>query len=232
MAKQQLALIVPAAGSGERLGEEVPKPYIKIGEKTILEHTLSAFRDVSGLGEVIVATSAAYQEETVRLLEKLFPGLQTVVVKGGLERQDSIRNALERISDKTGLVAVHDAVRPFVTHTDIEKCISEASRWGGAVLAIPSRDTIKIAGDNLEIESTPDRKRLWQAQTPQIFWAALLREAYQYAEEHRFLGSDDSSLVEKIGGKVVIVRGSSQNFKVTYPIDLKIARYLIGEARS
>lgn len=232
MEQQQLALIVPAAGSGERLGEKVPKPYIKILDKAILEYTLKAFRDVSGLGEVIVATSKDYEEQTAELLKKLFPGLRTVVVEGGVERQDSIRNALNELSDKTGLVAVHDAVRPFVSSEDIEKCISEASRWGGAVLAIPSRDTIKVAGDNLEIESTPDRKRLWQAQTPQIFWAALLREAYQHAEEHKFLGSDDSSLVENVGGKVVIVRGSSQNFKITYPVDLKIARFLIGEAHS
>ena len=228
---QQLALIIPAAGSGERLGTEVPKPFIEMSGKTVLEHTLTAFRDVSGLGEVIVATSAEFEEPTVNILKRVFPGLRTVVVEGGKERQDSIRNALDNISDKTGLIAVHDAVRPFVQKEDIENCISEASRSGGAVLAIPSRDTIKVAGEDMEVESTPNRSRLWQAQTPQIFWAALLREAYQYAEEHNFLGSDDSSLVEKIGGKVVIVEGSSVNFKITYPNDLNIARYLIREGQ-
>lgn len=229
MEKQQLALIIPAAGKGERLGGDIPKPYIQIAGKTILEYTLSRFKEVSGLGEVIVSTTDEYMDSTEKLLNKLFPELKTLVVEGGAERQDSIRNALEKISDRTGLIAVHDAVRPFVTKEHIERCIEEASRSGGAVLAIPSRDTIKVAGENLEIQETPDRKKLWQAQTPQIFWAALLREAYQYAQEHNFLGSDDSSLVEKIGGKVVLVQGSSANFKVTHPHDLDVARYLISE---
>lgn len=229
MAKQQLALIIPAAGKGERLGAEIPKPYIKIAGKSILEYTLLKFKEVSGLGEVIVSTSEQYIDETRELISRVFPGLNCTVVEGGQERQDSIRNALEQISDKTGLIAVHDAVRPFVSKEDIENCIEEASRSGGAVLAIPARDTIKIARPNLEIESTPNRQKLWQAQTPQIFWASLLREAYQYAAEHDFLGSDDSSLVEKIGGKVVLVKGSGKNFKITHPNDLDMARYFIGE---
>lgn len=227
MEKQQLALIVPAAGKGERLGGEIPKPYIDINGVTILEYTLSSFKDVSGLGEVIVSTSEEYMEKTSSILEKVFPEIKHSVVEGGAERQDSIRNALEKISDKTGLIAVHDAVRPFVKKEEIESCIEEAFRSGGAVLAIPARDTIKVARKNLEIEDTPDRKKLWQAQTPQIFWAALLREAYQYAAEQNILGSDDSSLVEKIGGKVVLVEGSSENFKITHPHDLRIARHLI-----
>lgn len=229
MAKQQLALIIPAAGKGERLGGEIPKPYIKVAGKTILEYTLMKFKEVSGLGEVIVSTSSQYIDATKTLLTGIFPDLNCTVVEGGNERQDSIRNALEKISDKTGLIAVHDAVRPFVSKEDIENCIEEASRSGGAVLAIPARDTIKVARANLEIEDTPNRKNLWQAQTPQIFWAALLREAYQYAASHNFLGSDDSSLVEKIGGKVVLVEGSSKNFKITHPHDLDMAQYLIEE---
>ncbi|MDX1640131.1 MAG: 2-C-methyl-D-erythritol 4-phosphate cytidylyltransferase [Balneolaceae bacterium] len=232
MEKQQLALIIPAAGKGERLGEDVPKPYIDIAGKTVLEYTLSRFREVSGLGEVIVSTSDEYIEKTEKILQEVFPQLKCTVVQGGAERQDSIRNALEKISDRTGLIAVHDAVRPFVKKEEIENCIEEASRSGGAVLAIPARDTIKIAKQNLEIEQTPDRKRLWQAQTPQIFWAALLREAYQYANDHKFIGSDDSSLVEKIGGKVVLVKGSSENFKITHPHDLNVARYLIMEEQT
>lgn len=232
MEKQQLALIIPAAGKGERLGGEVPKPYIKIAGKTILEYTLAKFQDVSGLGEVIVSTSQGYINDTEALLSKIFPNLKSTVVEGGDERQDSIRNALEQISDKTGLIAVHDAVRPFVSKEDIEKCIDEASRSGGAVLAIPTRDTIKVARENLEIEETPDRKKLWQAQTPQIFWAALLREAYQYAQDHDFLGSDDSSLVEKVGGKVVLVEGATRNFKITHLHDLDVARYLITEEQA
>lgn len=229
MENQQLALIIPAAGAGERIGGETPKPYLKISQKTILEHTLVQFKDVSGLGEVIVATSKEYIGLTGDLLKSIFPEIRTVVVEGGKERQDSIRNALKMISGKTGLIAVHDAVRPFVDPDDIERCIEKASRWGGAVLAVPARDTIKIAGDNQEIIKTPDRNSIWHAQTPQVFWAALLREAYDNAELYKLTSSDDSSLVEQVGGKVVLVEGSSKNFKITFPIDLKIAGLLYKE---
>lgn len=226
MDKQQLALIIPAAGSGERLGGSVPKPYLELAGKTILEHSLLKFKQVSGLGEVIISTSESYRDQTESLLEKIFPDLNFYVVAGGRERQDSIRNALNKISGKTGLVAVHDAVRPFVAVEDIEKCVEEAARWGGAVLAIKAKDTIKVSGTDLEIVQTPDRKNLWQAQTPQIFWAALIREAYEYADKYNIYGSDDSSLVEQVGGKVVLVEGSDKNFKITYPLDLKIAEFL------
>jgi 2-C-methyl-D-erythritol 4-phosphate cytidylyltransferase len=226
---QQLALIIPAAGAGERIGGETPKPYLKISQKTILEHTLVRFKNVSGLGEVIVSTSKEYVDLTEEILNRIFPEIRTVVVEGGKERQDSIRNALAKISGKTGLIAVHDAVRPFVDPKDIEKCIQEASRWGGAVLAVPARDTIKIAGGNQEIIKTPDRNSMWHAQTPQVFWAALLREAYDNADLYKLMSSDDSSLVEQVGGKVVLVEGSSKNFKITFPIDLKIASWLQKE---
>ena len=227
MDNQQLALIIPAAGAGERMGEEIPKPYLELSGKTVLEYTLSSFTEIPGLGEVIIATTPTYIKQTEEMLDRIFPGLVCHVVQGGKERQDSIRNALKKISGKTGLIAVHDAVRPFVSKRDVETCIIEAAKWGGAVLAIPSKDTIKIAGDNNEIVKTPERKRMWQAQTPQIFWAALLREAYEHAEIYKIKGSDDSSLVEEVGGKVVLVNGSSKNFKITYPLDLEIADWLI-----
>lgn len=226
MDKQQLALIIPAAGSGERLGRDVPKPYLQLAGKTILEHSLLKFQNISGLGEIIISTSEGYMAQTEQLLKKIFPGKTCHVVAGGRERQDSIRNALEKISGKTGLVAVHDAVRPFVAVEDIEKCVEEAARWGGAVLAVKAKDTIKISGSDFEIVQTPERKTLWQAQTPQIFWAALIREAYDNALKYKIQGSDDSSLVEQVGGKVVLVEGSDKNFKITYPLDLKIAEYL------
>lgn len=229
MAEQQLSLIIPAAGSGERIGSAVPKPYLDLEGRCILEHTLNTFKGIRTLGEVIVSTSEDFFEQTEEILDRIFPDLSTMVVLGGTERQDSIRNALARVSEKTGLIAVHDAVRPFVKSEDIYKCITAAARWGGAVLAVPVRDTIKTAGSEQEIISTPPRKDLWQAQTPQIFWAALLREAYQNAAETGILGSDDSSLVEAVGGKVVLVRGSESNFKITYPLDLKIAEFLARE---
>lgn len=232
VADQQISLIIPAAGSGERMGKTVPKPYLKLDGKSVLEHTLSAFTGLKRLGEVIISTSPEFHDETEELLSRLFGHLRHSVVRGGTERQDSIRNALKNVSEKSGLIAVHDAVRPFVSFQDIEKCVSEATKWGGAVLAVPVRDTIKVAGSEQEIVSTPKRDSLWHAQTPQVFWAALLREAYANAAEYNISGSDDSSLVEAIGGKVVLVEGSASNFKLTYPMDLQIAEFLIQKEDS
>lgn len=225
---QQISLIIPAAGSGERMGNSVPKPYLKLGDKTILEHTLRAFCGVAELGEVIVSTSDDFFGQTREILQRVYPEMRTEVVIGGAERQHSIRNALDNVSRKSGLIAVHDAVRPFVALADIERSVSEARKWGGAVLAVPVRDTIKVAGSEQEILTTPDRGSLWQAQTPQVFWAALLREAYHHAAEQEVTGSDDASLVEAVGGKVVLVKGSERNFKITYPLDLQIAEFLTG----
>lgn len=224
-----MGLIVPAAGAGKRIGKKVPKPYLMLQGHTVLEHTLQAFINVKSLGEVIVATSADYMDITKDILNRLFPDITTHVVLGGEERQDSIRNALGKISGKTGLIAVHDAVRPFVQLKEINKCIKGATRWGGAILGTPAKNTIKKVNSNQEITDTPDRKTLWEAQTPQIFWAALVREAYDYAYHHNLKGFDDSSLVEKIGGKVILIKGSDKNFKITYPTDLTIAEYLLKE---
>ena len=229
MEKQQVGLIVPAAGAGKRLGKQIPKPYLTLAGKTVLEHTLEAFTNVKSLGEVIVATSEEYVDKTSEILKRVFPEINTYVVLGGEERQDSIRNALTKISGKTGLIAVHDAVRPFVELDEINKCIKGATRWGGAILGKPAKNTIKKVNGNLEITETPDRNSLWEAQTPQIFWAALVREAYDYAYHHNMKGFDDSSLVEKIGGKVVLIEGSDKNFKITYPTDLQIAEILLKE---
>ncbi len=227
MGKQQFGLIIPAAGAGRRLGEEIPKPYLNLGGRTILEHTLKCFQSVQNLGEVIVATSEQYLDVTRSILDSIYPDIRTEVVTGGAERQQSIGNALAEISEKTGLIAVHDAVRPFVSEADINRCLEQARQWGGAVLGVPAKDTIKQVNVEGVVQRTPNRKFLWQAQTPQIFWAALLREAYDHADLNEITGSDDASLVEKVGGKVVMVEGSSKNFKITYPLDLEIAEFFM-----
>jgi 2-C-methyl-D-erythritol 4-phosphate cytidylyltransferase len=224
----RLALIVPAAGSGSRLGEVIPKPYLKIAGKTILEHTLSAFKPVKGLSEVVVSTSEFYAEQTRNLLNHLYPDIKTTVVEGGSERQDSVWNAIRCISDGAHLVMIHDSVRPFVKAAQIEECVQVALEpdVSGALLAIPSKDTVKIV-DRGVVESTPDRSRLWMAQTPQVFKRKDLIEAYENAGKYNIEGTDDASLLEAAGRRVKVVRGSHDNFKITWPLDLIIAKHLL-----
>lgn len=206
---------------------ETPKPYIRIAGKPILEHTLLAFSKVKKIEQVIVSTSEAYVKRTGEILDRVFPNENTRVVIGGTERQDSIRNALQFIDDRVDLIGIHDAVRPFVRAEEIKKCLQVARQAGGAVMGVPAKDTIKKVDADLHIVETPNRKNLWQAQTPQFFQKPLLLNAYQYAEKNGFVGTDDASLVEKIGASVVMVEGRRENFKITYPIDLQLAELLL-----
>jgi 2-C-methyl-D-erythritol 4-phosphate cytidylyltransferase len=225
--ERSLALIIPAAGSGERLGKKIPKPYLTISGKTILEHTLMKFAPLPELHEIVIPTSPEYHGHTERILGELFPDKITRVVQGGAERQDSIRNALNTLSENVTLVAVHDAVRPFIETAVIRVCMEEADIRGGAIIAVPAKDTIKMSDSRGRIESTPDRNILWQAQTPQIFKASVLKKAYEAALEENVLGTDDASLVERIGEPVYLIEGSRENFKITYPLDLRLAEWLL-----
>ena len=220
-------LIIPAAGSGSRLDTEVPKPYLEIGGSTILEHTLRRFLGLEILNQVIVATSKQYIEEAESILEKVIPGdLSFKVIEGGAERQHSIFNTL-RYVEEDNLVIVHDAVRPFVELVHIKSCCEAAVETGASVLGIPAKDTIKRLDDDDIILETPARKYLWQAQTPQVFKLRVLQEAYQKALEDDFIGTDDASLVERLGYPVKMVEGDRSNFKITYPLDLKLAKLLL-----
>lgn len=230
--ERSLALIIPAAGSGERLGKKIPKPYLTISGKTILEHTLMKFAPLPELHEIVIPTSPEYQSLTERILGELFPDKVTRVVQGGAERQDSIRNALNTLSDDVTLVAVHDAVRPFIETAVIRICMEEADIKGGAIIAVPAKDTIKVSNSEGRIESTPDRNFLWQAQTPQIFKTPILKKAYEAALEENVLGTDDASLVERIGEPVYLIEGSRENFKITYPLDLRLAEWLLDSGNT
>lgn len=226
-----LSVIIPAAGSGVRMDSEIPKPLIKVGDKSILEHTISRFLEVQAVIQVVIATSIEYIPEIESMTEHLSDRVIFKVVEGGSERQHSIYNALQFVSEAAGLVAVHDAVRPFVRPQLIEKCCSIADKSGGAVLGVPAKDTIKKVDEDHIIESTPDRSYLWQAQTPQIFQKKLLLEAYESALKENFVGTDDASLVERIGGKIQMVEGDRENLKITYPVDLRIAELILGTDR-
>jgi 2-C-methyl-D-erythritol 4-phosphate cytidylyltransferase len=125
------------------------------------------------------------------------------------------------------LVIVHDAVRPFVKLAHVKNCCEAAVKVGAAVLGVPAKDTIKRLDNDDLIVDTPSRKYLWQAQTPQVFKKEVLQEAYQKALEDNFIGTDDASLVERLGYPVKMVEGDRSNFKITYPLDLKLAKLLL-----
>lgn len=226
------SVIIPAAGSGERLGSPIPKPFIVVAAKTILEHTISKFLQVPGLIQVVVATSVEHMPRVQSIFEKLdAEEVQLDVVEGGVERQFSIYNALKNIREDATLVGVHDAVRPFITPEKINECCVVAASNDGAIVGVPAKDTIKKVEQSSFIKETPERSLLWQAQTPQVFQKEILLKAYERAVSESYTGTDDASLVERIGGKVKVIEGDRDNFKITYPIDLQIAKLILGDEK-
>ena len=224
----KLGLIIPAAGSGARMGASIPKPFIELCGKPILRHSIEAFLGVEGLVQIVVATSSEYVEQVRGMLAMLPLNLAVHVVEGGAERQDSIRQALNVIAYDVDVVAIHDAVRPFVQTKHIELCVHAAEEYGASILAVPVKDTIKQVSDDSKIQGTPDRNSLWQAQTPQVFEIGLIKQAYDFAKQQGYLGTDDASLVENMGKPVHVIEGDRQNFKITYPLDLKLAELLLN----
>lgn len=220
-------LIIPAAGSGVRMGTDTPKPFLSTGGKPVLEHTLSRFTGFPGLKKIVIATSEPFMKMAEQVAGNVANGVDICVVEGGGSRQESVYTALRRTRPGDGLMAIHDAVRPFTGRKEIADCLKTADKTGAAILAIPVNDTIKKAGDDMLIVDTPVREGLWRAQTPQIFNRELILEAHENADRAKFAGTDDASLVERMGNPVTVVEGSFENFKLTYPFDWKLAELLL-----
>ncbi len=227
--------IIPAAGSGARFGGQTPKQFIEIAGAPIIIHTLRRFDACEEIAAIVVAL----QEDEIESFRKSLSlyGLSRPVklVPGGAERSDSILNALEAVVDwRPEIVAVHDAVRPFVTSEQISSVILRARQVGGAILALPATDTIKEVEDGL-IVRTIDRRRIYRAQTPQAFRYDLLLQANAAARADRLpsaMTTDDALLVERLGLPVAIVEGSAHNIKITTPEDLVLAERLFEREAS
>lgn len=222
----QCSVVILAAGSSSRMGQD--KIMLPIGDLPVIVHTLRAFEPLSEVAEVIVVTREDLVPEIAGLC-KVFD-LQKVkkVVCGGATRAESARiGTLEADYDAT-LIAVHDAARPFVTEELIRAVILKAAETGAAAPAIPVKDTIKVARDNL-VEYTPDRATLFAIQTPQAFDASLLRAALQKALDDGAEITDDCSAVERLGMKVSLTAGDERNFKLTTPTDLALAEFMLQE---
>ena len=221
-------VLVPAAGSGSRIGGETKKQYLELGDQPVLVQTLLRLANlpqVTAIHLVVPEADVAYcQAEFVEgcRLEKIGK-----VIAGGEERQDSVRNGLELCgAEDQDVILIHDGVRPFFPQEQIGPLVQLASVEGAALLAIPAQDTIKEVFDG-RVRSTLDRSLLWQVQTPQAFRCERIREAHRRAHEGGYVGTDDASLIEWCGWSVAVLLGHSYNFKITTPADLALARALL-----
>lgn len=215
--------IIVAAGSGERFGSELPKQFLEINGKPVIEHTIDRLSAAPSVDSIVLVLSA----DRIVAFEgrrEQFPKI-TSIVAGGRSRAESVVNGLKAVPDACEIVAIHDGARPLVSVDEIERVIAKAKEFGAACLVAPVTDTIKsIRGS--EISETLDRDNLRRALTPQAFRIDVLRRAFELAELNGVV-TDDSRLVEMLGHPVAFVEGSSANIKITHREDLILAEALL-----
>lgn len=234
--RSSLALVVAAAGYGVRLDSGLPKQYVPLLGIPIVQRTLSTLGGCDAVDAIVVAVNpqdVEYCQEEIRL--EHIPKV-VKVASGGEERALSVRNGLYALAElgTWDLVGVHDAARPLIACEEIGRAVTALENdptLDGVVLAVPTTDTIKIVDENRLIKSTLDRRPLWCAQTPQVFRWQVLMDAYEVSDMVLRATTDDASLVEARGGRVAIVDGSPENFKITNRIDLRHAEHILAARR-
>lgn len=222
-----VTVIIAAAGQGKRMGGEGNKVFLPLAGKSILAHTIARFAVCSLVDEMIIVAASGEEAAVSKIARLEARNVPFKVVSGGVERQDSINNALLASSPAAKIILVHDGARPLVSDECIAAVIEGAHSFRAAVTAVPVKDTIKLASEELTVTETPERNRLWAVHTPQGFEASLLRRAYEDAARAGARGTDDASLVERLGVAVKLVAGSYENIKVTTPEDLRLAEALL-----
>ncbi|EMI57785.1 2-C-methyl-D-erythritol 4-phosphate cytidylyltransferase [Rhodopirellula sallentina] len=238
-----VAVILPAAGSGSRFGEEENKLFASLGNRSLWMHAVEIFLRRTEVGMIVLAVSDRDRERFEREIRELSGSDRIRVVLGGDERSDTVAAALDEIDRESAntieWVAVHDAARPLVRDTDLDDVFDAARQTNAAILATPVTGTLKRepagnredgarTGDaGLGHGTTFDRRGMWVAQTPQVFQLSLIRGAYDRHRGRR--ATDDAELVERMGHPVALVPGAADNLKITYPADLLLAEALLSE---
>lgn len=221
-------VLVPAAGSGSRIGGDTKKQYLELGDRPVLVQTLlrlAAVAQVTAIHLIVPETDVTFCR--TELVDRYRLEKVGGVIAGGAERQESVRKGLEACgATSQDVILIHDGVRPFFPKDQIGPLVQLAAVEGAALLAIPAQDTIKEVFDG-QVRSTLDRSLLWQIQTPQAFRCDRLREAHRRAHASGYLGTDDASLVEWCGWPVAVLTGHPHNIKITTPADLALARALL-----
>ena len=226
--KAKTHAIIVAAGKGIRMSDSVRKQYIALDGIPMLSRTLGVFNRCDLIDRIIVTVP---EDDIDFCRHEIIPAAnmekEPILVIGGARRQDSVCSSLKTIETDDGVVLIHDGVRPFVNPEHLVACIKGAQEHGACILGIPAFDTVKHVNAKNEIVQTQKRDTLWLAQTPQAFQLQLIKKAHEIAKQEGFMGTDDASLVERLGGVVKIIPGSRSNIKITNQEDLKLAQALL-----
>ena len=226
-----IAAIIVAAGKGIRMQDSLRKQYLPLAGLPILAQTLIVFGGcdlIDHIYLVVPRDDFDFCRDNVLARSKLVGNV--TLVAGGDRRQESVYRGLQQIDAGCSIVAIHDGVRPFVQHDQIAACINGARKFGSCILGIPAYDTLKQVDKSGNIVNTIARDAIWLAQTPQAFRFELIKKAHDQACLDGYQGTDDASLVERMGLAVRIIRGSRSNIKITNQEDLKISRALLEKS--
>ena len=206
----------------------IKKPYLLLAGRPILYHTLTAFDKAPSVAQIIVAVAPGEAARCETDVLKKYPFKKDItIIAGGEKRQDSVRRLLEQVPQDISLVLIHDGARPLITVDLIERALAETEKWQATVAAVPVKDTIQATDEAGFVRETLPREQLWSIQTPQTFELQLIREAHRKALQDGFIGTDEGSLVERLGRPVKIIMGAYDNIKVTTPEDLILAEALL-----
>jgi len=214
--------IIPAGGSGNRMGKDIPKQYLLMGNMPILIHTLKVFQESTQVDDIFLILSAEYVKNAEQMIVQRYNLSKVIrILPGGKHRQDSVRSGVDALGAAYDIVVIHDGVRPFVSAELIKMVIGEAVLAGAVSVGVPVKDTIKSLDSHGFVDKTLNRNKLWLTQTPQAFSALLIQEAYRRAYEDDYYSTDDAALVERMGKKVKMLTGFYENIKITTESDLR-----------
>ncbi len=220
-------LIIPAGGFGSRLGKGIPKALVPIAGKPILYWTLKRLLKLEWVAPPIIVAPPVCIDVFNREIIQKFNLPSCIFVEGGHERQLSVYNGLYHLNEKTEIVVIHDCVRPFVPLQCVYDSIEKAKTIGSATVAIPSTNTILEVDERLLLKNTPNRKYIYECQTPQTFRKEIILSAHEIAKQKGLLFTDDATLVQQMGNNVAIVIGDPINIKITLPFDIGLSEYLL-----
>ena len=220
--------IIPAGGSGRRMGSGIPKQYLLLGGIPVLAHTLHVFQSSPVVDEIFLVVPEGDIPEVRNAIVGRYNFFKvSLIVAGGVERQDSVRNALAHLREEHGIVLVHDGVRSFVSGELIRRVAAAAEADGAVAVGVQVKDSVKEVNSAGWVIKTVTREGLWLTQTPQAFRKPLILAAYERAAADGFCGTDDASLVERMGVPVRMIPGDYDNIKVTTPEDLTLGEAII-----
>jgi len=224
--------IIVAGGKGKRMHTRINKLFLLLNKEPIIYHTIKKFQECKNIDKIILVIRPEDRNKFNSIIKKNNFKKIIKVVDGGIERQDSVYNGIKAIekAENDDVILIHNAVNPFVDESTINNCISATKKYGAAVVGFPAKDTIKVI-ENGFVRQTIDRRLLWQVQTPQAMKYFLAKKAFERAANEKFYGTDDVSLVERIGGSVKIVYCPRENIKITDPYDLAYANKMINASK-